>query len=331
MCENTEGIIQETSLQKAPPVYVFYIKDYGINKGAALRYNEDFIETARGQQVKYILKAVISHEGPDRHSGHFRAYIKAENRIWYCVKLNITQADDETTKITSWDNVQKSSGYVLFYQKVGDIKAVEKLLADEKSLSKKEANIKNIVEVQTAKKAEEIQRENDRMVEFVFNEEGQIKAATSNKETVLKKRRPHRVIRDPLTKLTKMRVLAAKAPQLETSRTGIAEEGVTKVTVSDLMNRQHNPKTWTDKAEEAVTQLTSTNKFMLGKVERKRDEYDVEYDKGKLKKVKKQKVEKKFNFDKQAKRLKKEREDESTDNKKKVNRYLGKRPFKKEI
>ncbi len=47
--------------------------------------------------------------------------------------------------------------------------------------------------------------------------------------------------------------------------------------------------------------------------------------------MKKQKVEKKFNFDKQAKRLKKEREDESTDNKKKVNRYLGKRPFKKEI
>lgn len=75
----------EVSFDKAAPVnYLFYVKDFGVGS-ANLRYPEYFDETVREHQIKYLLKGIVTHEGPDRKSGHFRAFVKSGNRVWYMV------------------------------------------------------------------------------------------------------------------------------------------------------------------------------------------------------------------------------------------------------
>lgn len=79
LCTEVEAISNS-----APIVFVFYIKDYGQSQ-SLLKYPEHFEETVRDIKIKYNLRAVISHQGPNRTSGHFRTFIKSSNRIWYLV------------------------------------------------------------------------------------------------------------------------------------------------------------------------------------------------------------------------------------------------------
>lgn len=80
--------------------------------------------------------------------------------------------------------------------------------------------------------------------------------------------------------------------------------------------------TWQQDQQLAIEELTNKHKFMLGLVERKRDEYDVDYDKGKVKKVRSKKEATKFNFDKQEKRLKQARLSGAVEAKPKKNKYF---------
>ena len=74
-------------LTLAPIVYVFYIKDFGVGK-AAIRYTESFTETVKGEHIQYHLRAIVVHEGPDRKSGHFRAFAKSAAKVWHMVDSN---------------------------------------------------------------------------------------------------------------------------------------------------------------------------------------------------------------------------------------------------
>ena len=67
----------------------------------------------------------------------------------------------------------------------------------------------------------------------------------------------------------------------------------------------HNPDFWGDEEKMAVESFRNENRNKLDRLERKKDEYDLDYDKGKLKKVKnkKQKKKKNINFDKLQKKV----------------------------
>ena len=119
-----------------------------------------------------------------------------------------------------------------------------------------------------------------------------------------------------------MRILAAVAKPAPTDETP-AEQNV-KVSVADLTtrNKAGPVNTWQQDQQQAIEELTNKNRFMLGLVERKRDEYDVDYDKGKVKKVKSKKEATKFNFDKQEKRLKQARLSGAVEAKPKKNKYF---------
>ena len=88
------------------------------------------------------MRAVVSHEGPDRRSGHFKSFIKSDNKAWYC-------ADDETVRITSWDTVSKTSAYILVYQKVGDKHTLEQTRRSKADIEKRTSKIETIVKQQT--------------------------------------------------------------------------------------------------------------------------------------------------------------------------------------
>lgn len=194
---------------------------------------------------------------------------------------------------------QNYSAYIWFYQKEGSKELADKFEDALKLLASKELNIHGIVSNMEQKRVEELDRLNNPMMEFgtaAKEQEEKLKAQQGG--TQLKKRKPFIRIRDPLTQIVKMRVFCSKIP----AKLEAEEDKTTKVSIKDLAGRSQTVKAWSKEAGQAVGELTAMNKFMLGKVERKKDEYDVEYDMGKVKKVKKKKIAQRINFDKQAKR-----------------------------
>lgn len=276
----------------APVVYVFYVKDFAVNS-ATLRFPEEFRESVRSQDILYLVKAVIHHEGPSRQSGHFKAFIKSDNKVWYCI-------DDETVRMVTWEVVSKCRAYAVLYQKLGDREAAREFLASQTALLQQEARIKTIVDENEADKKEKEDRRKNPMVELFLDEK---RPEPALEEPRLAKRKPFYPIRDPLSQLRKLKALASLRPNLE-------QHGpqTQKVSSKDIQNHDiAGTLAWDASKQDAVAALESTHRFMLGRIERQRDQYDVEYDMGKLKKVKKKKLQQKINFDKQAKRLSKQK------------------------
>lgn len=222
----------------------------------------------------------------------------------------------------NWDSVTKSPAYILFYEKEGDKNAISKHKEDSKqNIIRDQAILQDIASMEEKKLAEAERRANP-MFEFSFNQPKEVKQDDKKKnldeEGGIGKRAPFKHTRNRLTHLVKMRVFAAKAPTTRTDSTSsnrvADEEGekgqtATRISASKIAKKLTSPATWTEAQGQALEDLTASNKFMLGKIERQRDAYDLEYDMGKLKKVKKKKVAQKFNFDKQAKKIAKRNED----------------------
>ena len=271
-------------------VYLFYVKDFAVSS-ATLRFPEELRESVRGRDLTYLVKAVIHHEGPNRQSGHFKAFIKSDNKVWYC-------ADDEAVRMVTWEAVSKCRAYAVLYQKQGDREAAREFLASQASLQQQEARIKSVVEENEAGKREKEDRRNNPMVELFLEEQ---RPAPRPPESHLKKRKPFSPIRDPLSQLRKLKALSSLRPNIE--QLGPQTH---KISTKALDSYDSNSRlAWDASRQQAVSELESTHKFLLGRIERQRDQYDVEYDLGKLKKVKKKKFQQKVNFDKQAKRLSK--------------------------
>lgn len=213
--------------------------------------------------------------------------------------------DDETVRIISFDQVSKEQGvYILMYQKEGSddlAQKFEEMTGNKKS--KEDAILNLVADYDEKKKIEELSKLPNQMFEFEsFDKKVDAKDQADNFETQLKKRKPFIRIKDPRAQMVKMRVFSTKLPKIE------EQESTSKIKLGNLESKSSQINAWNHEAAEAVEELTAMNKFMLGKLERKRDEYDVDYDKGKLKKVKKKRIAMKINFDKQAKRNRKREE-----------------------
>lgn len=65
-------------------MYVFYVKDFKVDKGV-LRLPEQFVEKVGETEIVYNLKSIVDHQGEDRKSGHFTAFIKSHNKMWHQV------------------------------------------------------------------------------------------------------------------------------------------------------------------------------------------------------------------------------------------------------
>lgn len=80
-----------------------------------------------GSSTVYDLYGVVVHAGHSIHSGHYYAYVKAGNGIWY-------RCDDEHVSQTSEQRVLEQKAYLLFYIRRGVQQALtghlEKALAN---------------------------------------------------------------------------------------------------------------------------------------------------------------------------------------------------------
>ena len=129
-------------------------------------------------------------------------------------------------------------------------------------------------------------------------------------ETMLKKRRPFFRVKSQRAQLFKMNLYASMLPAIVIDQ----DKATQKLSLNGLQKKSRKANAWNEEMAEVIDDFATRNRFMLGNIERKRDEYDVEYDLGKTKKIKKKRAPKVFNFDTQARKI--EKRGGSTDNKK---------------
>ncbi|KAL0095395.1 hypothetical protein F4703DRAFT_1789052 [Phycomyces blakesleeanus] len=109
------------SLYRTPSVLAIHLDRFdkstedGQKNGKAVKFEDaldierNVTESERGSvKTKYNLYGVIVHEGPSRISGKFVAYVKSSNGIWYCM-------NNESVQQVSTKRLFAQQAYMLFY------------------------------------------------------------------------------------------------------------------------------------------------------------------------------------------------------------------------
>jgi Ubiquitin carboxyl-terminal hydrolase len=317
MCENRVGVTQKTTLERAPIVYCFYVKDFGMAKNK-LKYPEKFEETVRTHKLNYNLTGILVHQGPNRLSGHFTAYIKSpSSKLWYL-------CDDDTVKMSNWETVSHQPVLALFYQKDGNRETADRQSALLEQQLKKDVQLQTRIQEAHQLKLDLDSQERKRgadntmtmeeletAVESETNTKKQISLTDSKSPAAndaLGKRKPlatpvkfFKPERDPKLRLRRLKRFGSLLPKRVEPEKDVHAVNIHNLDEEDPLKL----RAWNIQGEAAINALKQENRFMLGQIVRQRDEYDVEYDKGKTKKVKKEKQERRFNFDKAEKKIKK--------------------------
>ncbi|KAI9271993.1 hypothetical protein BY458DRAFT_555538 [Sporodiniella umbellata] len=243
-------------------------------------------------KTKYELYSVITHSGESIHSGQYASYVKSSNEIWYCM-------NNENVQQVSLGRLLNEQAYMLFYRIITEpVKRHKKqsLTKIKPSPAVKEEPIEDSVE-----KAEET--ENKEILEECVKEESEdekdiekekLKLAleeSSKKEKI--ENRAAIVVNhneNMRSKRDKFQDLIDK--ESEESKSSEAKQILLSKTLDSQF--QDSISAWD---EDVGVSIEGQRKSVLKDLKSKRkrvDSYNLEYDTGKLKKVK-NKQENKFN------------------------------------
>lgn len=229
----------------------------------------------------------------------------------------MTQIDDQRVRMVTWEKVCAANAYIAYYQKEGLLSnALHN--AELMNVQTERADQYNQYITDIEQKME-LKKTQNKMIDIADEPLGGRPASSTN----LQKRKPHVFTKNPFARLIKMKVFGHKAPELDKSK---SESRIMEA--EKLLSEEDLQRGWTPEANSLISSLASSNQFMLGKIARRRDEYDVEYDTGKVKKVKKKRQESRINFDKQEKRVQRGRE-AGPDTQKEMNRKFSQQKFYK--
>ncbi|KAI8372627.1 hypothetical protein EDC96DRAFT_606108 [Choanephora cucurbitarum] len=235
-------------------------------------------ETERSQVDSiYQLYGIIVHTGESLHDGHYVAYVKSSNGIWYCM-------DNETVQVVSLKRLLEQNVYMLFYHNIPPkiVSAKKKpiqepaaleiipqpsLEVEEKEVEEKEVDIEDREKEDALRKA---------MEEASHKEKRENEAAivVRHDETMQSKR-------DKLDALIQREEVESKSAEVK------------QMLLTKIANNQFQDEidTWDTGVAQKRDQVLKQMKTKRKKV----DSYDLDYDRGKLKKVKSKKKDDKFN------------------------------------
>ena len=106
----------------------------------------------------YQLYGLIVHTGQSLHDGHYVAYVKSSNGIWYCM-------DNETVQVVSLKRLLEQNAYMLFYHHIPPKITIKKKVVQQDTttptttLPVSEPMIEADEEEQTAEEEEEEEEE----------------------------------------------------------------------------------------------------------------------------------------------------------------------------
>ena len=119
-CQKSVRATKQMKVYRAPRVLTCHLKrfDFTYRQGRKINRHVEFEEhldlgpymSASQKTVShlYSLYGVLVHEGHSNSSGHYYAYVKAPNGLWYCM-------DDTSVSSVKLAKVLKQQAYILFY------------------------------------------------------------------------------------------------------------------------------------------------------------------------------------------------------------------------
>lgn len=131
-CESCHRLVdahKQFSIYKTPEILTIQLKRFSVNPFTgqmnklnrpvnfpeSLNISEWISDKGSNESGQYRLYGVIVHEGHSCNSGHYHAFVRNSNDIWYSM-------NDCSVHQVSLDTVLRQRAYILFYQKVSEIK-----------------------------------------------------------------------------------------------------------------------------------------------------------------------------------------------------------------
>lgn len=232
--------------------------------------------------LKYNLYSIIVHTGDTINNGHYMTYVKSSNGIWYCM-------DNENVQVASLKRLMEEKPYMLFYtvpakvenKKKAPIRVENKAVIqaeeeeeEEIQLKEEEEEEEEVVFEQVDEEEEEKALEKERLRLAV--EEASTKEKVENTAAIVVDHNENmKSKRDKLGALIEKETLQSKSAEVKDSL------------LAKLQSNQYedNISTWDEDVGATIDQRKSVLKQF--KAKRKRvDIYDLDYDRGKVKKIK---------------------------------------------
>lgn len=110
-CGKKVDATKQMSINTAPNVLTLQIKRFNALGGKISRmvkYPETLSLKEYGAEGEYGLYAVVVHSGGSCRAGHYYAFVKAANGMWYCM-------DDSAVRQVSVQSVLSQQAYLIFY------------------------------------------------------------------------------------------------------------------------------------------------------------------------------------------------------------------------
>ncbi|GJQ08886.1 hypothetical protein GpartN1_g677.t1 [Galdieria partita] len=124
-CKQKTEASKVFQFRRIPNVFIFHLKRFRFNKkeNKFVSYDETFDfspfipwkDSSVQNPVYYRLCAIVVHDGFSVHGGHYYAYVRNSNGIWYL-------KDDERTRQVGIQTVLHQRAYLLFYSRVAQQK-----------------------------------------------------------------------------------------------------------------------------------------------------------------------------------------------------------------
>ena len=227
---------------------------------------------------KYDLYAVIAHTGESLFNGHYVAYVKGPNGIWYCM-------NNEAVQQVSVNRLLSEKAYMLFYTIPPEPVKREKRLPvinTTKDIPVEGLKEEEPKESTVQEEEEEDNEDEEKQVEYerlkTALEEASKKEKVENQSAIVVSHNERmKSKREKLEALIEKESVVSKSLEVKSVL-------LSKHTDSQF---QDDVNTWD---EDIGTSVEDQRKSVLKQIKSKRkkvDTYDLEYDRGKVKKVKK--------------------------------------------
>ncbi|KAI7879931.1 cysteine proteinase, partial [Lichtheimia hyalospora FSU 10163] len=299
-CEKECSGKRTQSIYRAPPVLAIHLDRFGKNgkNDKMIKFQETLdikryvTETEREtlEQSQYQLYGVITHRGASQQGGQYAAFAKSSNGLWHCF-------DNELVQQVSINRLLEQKAYMLFYtiprstQKSDKskqsttsskgLKSVKVNLEEKKPAVKVQQDDdvesdESDVDQQQEESEDEDDKEEKAKVQQALDEAAAQPIADSKDAVVIRHNETMESKRDKLDQLIKR--------EMDQSSSSQAKELL--LSKSTNAQFQGDVETWDEK--DAANEKKRLALIKKTKTKRKRpDQYDLDYDRGKVKKVKK--------------------------------------------
>lgn len=298
------------SIYKSPMTLTLQLKRFNadadttkINKFVKFEESMDIKRVITANETvntKYNLYAAIVHTGQTINDGHYMAYVKSSNGIWYCM-------DNENVQVVSVKRLLEEKPYMLFYNTPPPVAAKRpKASVDKAKSQQQQQEITVEAEIEDApeeEQAEEEEIDEDVIMPQVDNREEEkeleaqrLKQAMEEVSTKEKVENTAAIVVDHNANMKTKREKLGALIEKESAQSKSAEVKGALLAKTPNNQFQDDISTWEDDVVAGAPNADKRNQVLKQiKPKRKRvDMYDLDYDRGKVKKVKNKQQDDKF-------------------------------------